>query len=188
MIILNMDTQSAKLNVSVQNAKLDMKNAVPNPKIELSTQPTKLDIQQSSVQLSIDQYPCRASYGLKNTIDATRENAEKGRQMAWAASGDIAEKGNRLANISSRENAIANMAAESTVDPQGDLQLVRTDPPQVEAHITPAKINVSPGNTTIKFQTEEVTGDYQPGKVNGQMLRYPSIRFWLTENKVDMSM
>ena len=139
-----------------------------------------VEISQPRGRLEIDQYPCRASYGLKNLADRTRDFAEAGRQAALEATAKIAADGDRMAHIETKEDVIVNLAAESNVPEQLEVGIVSVAPPDIRFFLQPPEYQVTPANLSIQYYPGTLDVHYNPGAVNGYMVQYQSIRFWTT--------
>lgn len=183
MLSINITTQPMKMQFGTQQASLDITNAIAQ--VQLETPAAKLDIHQSSGELTIDQTPCRYARGIKNMMAFNRDNAQAGRESAVAAVGRIAEDGNRLGRIQSKENVIANMAADSMVPEPAEITWAYV--PMPEIHYTPKapQINLTEGKVTNSSQPGKVQGDYRPAQVNINVAQYPSITMWVSDKKLD---
>ena len=95
-------------------------------------------------QLSIDQYPSRASYNMQTVMDNTRDDAQRGHQTALATIGRIAADGDAVANQQSTVGALAAAAAEPLPVTVDFVNIARPD---------------------IRYDVSRQPGDYQPAQV-----------------------
>lgn len=87
--------------------------------------------------LTIDQTPCRASYGLYTQAELLRRTTALQKQTVLDAIGKIAADGNRLRRFDIPGNSIPEMAAEAySTAPPPDVVLVSIDRPIIR--YTPA--------------------------------------------------
>jgi hypothetical protein len=185
MLFLNVSTQPTKLEFTTQQPVLSLKTTPP--KIQVSTEAATLEIHQQQGTLEIDQSPCRASYGLLDQIGFTQRNAQEGMRMAQEGVGRVVEEGNRLAGIDSHENALANIAMESTLETTGELTWARVADPIINYRPNPPDIRSTPGKVTINSQPAIVENNSHRGTIEGRVAQHYSMRMWTTENKIDMS-
>lgn len=184
MLKLNISQQYAKLELISQRANLNMKTIAP--RLDMHTEPVKVEIRQPQGMLEIDQSPCRASYGIKSSADFSRDAAEEGKRVAMETVGRIAQEGDRMASVESHEDAIVAMATETNFPPPPEVILARVESPIVRYTAHPVEFQVTPGRVNINPQLGSVQADYQPGSVHGTITQYQSVRMWTTENKYDL--
>lgn len=184
MLKLNISQQPAKLELNITNPMLNLKTKAP--KLNLSTEPAIVEIRQIKGKLEIDQYPCRYSIGFRNNADFSSDAAQEGKRIVLETIGRIAAEGNRLANIESGENAIANIATESNFSESPDITWGRIELPNF--YYEPGKIEFNPVRGKLKLELDRGTVDVQlqRGEVHGTMAQYQKLRFWTTEGKYDM--
>lgn len=184
MIQLNISIQHAKTELAIQKPAFTMKTTLP--KIQIDAAAAKLDIKQTPGTLEIDMYPFRASYGMKNWADLTREFAEQGRSAALEAIGKIAANGDRLAHIENKETAVINIAAEESMPSTGELSWSWLEKPVINYTPQEPQVNYTPGKLDINLQRGTVETNYTPGKVGVNMLVYPAVHYSTSEGKVDL--
>lgn len=184
MIILNVATEKTKLDISTQKATLDLHTIAP--KIELQGEAARLEISQGKGELQIDMTNFRSSYGVKSFTNFVRENAQEAKSIGMDGIGNIVADGNRLAQIDSSSDAVAEMAADSNFSPEGELNWAPLAAVEIHYKANRPKINFIPGNQDLVLHRGSVEPTYGPGKVNISVSKYPSIRRWTSENKVDL--
>ena len=114
------------------------------PSLQIHTTPGRMQLPKLQGQLSIDQYPSRASYNLKTAMDNTRDDAQRGHQTALATIGRIAADGDAVANQQSTVAALAVSAAEPVPAVVDYVNIARPD---------------------IRYDVNRQPGDYQPARV-----------------------
>ena len=182
MLRINISTQPIRLEYTINNAKLNLQST--QPKVQLETTPPTVEIHQPQGELTIDQYPCRYSIGIKNLADLTRDFADLGRQTAMDAIGRIAQEGDQLARIQIKSNAIADIAANSTVSEVLDITYARIAMPNIHYQANPVQFNPIEGKVDLTLQRGTIQGDYQPGKVDIRVAQYPRIDISTVDVKV----
>jgi len=182
MLRINISTQPIRLDYNTHNAKLNLQSAPP--KVEMETTPATLEIRQPKGELTIDHTPYRYSIGLKNIADFARDNAALGRQTAMDTIARIVEEGNQMARFETKSNVIANQAFNASLGEVPEITWAPIAAPKIHYQANPAKINAIAGKVNFTVQPGDVQGDYQPGKVDIQVLQYPSIQFSTVDVKV----
>ena len=114
------------------------------PSLQIQTTPGRMQLPKLQGQLSIDQYPSRASYNLKTAMDNTRDDAQRGHQTALATIGRIAADGDAVANQQSTVAALAVSAAEPVPAVVDYVNIARPD---------------------IRYDVNRQPGDYQQARV-----------------------
>ena len=114
------------------------------PSLQIQTTPGRMQLPKLVGELAIDQYPSRASYNMKTTIDTTRDDAQRGHQTALATIGRIAADGDAVANQQATVGALAASAAEPAPAVVDYVNIARPD---------------------IRYDVNRQPGDYQPAQV-----------------------
>lgn len=185
LLCLNISQQNAKIAISTTRPVLNLQTT--RPQIEINSQAAKLEISQAKGELEIDNTAYRYSIGIKNLQDMARDNSEEGRQIVIETIGRIAEDGDRMARIESKENVFANMAAEANIKEAPEITWAPIQAPNIRYNLTPAQIDYIPGKLDINLRRGSIDAQLERGTVNISMAQYQSIKFWTTENKYDMT-
>ena len=178
MLRLNIEQQPAKLALAITNASLTMRTQ--RPRLEMETKAAVVEIRQPRGRLEIDQYPCRAAYGLKTLTDRTRDMVKAAHRAALEAIAKTAADGDRMAHIEKEKNVIAKLAAEASVAEQLEVGLVPIPPPEIRYHIRPPEYQVTPASVNIRYYPGKLNEQYNRGAVNVSLAQYQSIRMWTT--------
>ena len=182
MIRLNISQQPIKLDYTIQNAKLSLQSTPPQ--LEIRTTPAQLDIRQPRGELTIDSTPCRDSIGLRNNEGFARDNAQLGKRTVLETIARISQEGDRMAHIERKENAIAEIAADSNISSARDLVWAHIDSPSINYQTNPPIVNYTAGTLNYTFQRGTFHGDYQPGSVDIRVVQYPSLQISTVDVKV----
>lgn len=173
MLQLSIRSYPIRLAYNLQNARLDRETHLP--RLEMESVPPRLQIRQPPGQLTIDSTGYYHSIGLKTWTALSRENYQRGRQAALEGIAAIVEKGNRLAQISSPTNPIADMARESCFDDKGQLSFEPIVAPSLHYEASPAQIRVIPGQVSYHLVRGRIDADYRAGKVDIRVTQYPRL-------------
>lgn len=185
MLTLNISQQYAK--ISITSTRADMGLTTTQPKLNIETEPAIVEISQPKGELEIDWEPFRASYGIKNSGQFARDCAELGRQTAFETIGRIAQEGDRMAKIESKEDPMIAMAAESIMQPVPEVVWSHLEPPVIHYTAHQPKYNPIRGHVNTDLKRGRVDMNFQPAKVDIRMAQYQSIKMWVTDNSVDIS-
>jgi hypothetical protein len=182
MLQIKISTQPTRLDYTINNAQLNIQTT--QPKIQLETTPAAVEIHQPQGELTIDQYPCRYSIGIMNSTDFTRDIAALGRQTAMEAIARTAQEGDQLARIESKSNAIADIAANSTISEVLDITYAYIASPDIHYQANPVEFNPTEGKVDLTLHRGTVQMDYRRGNVDIQVAQYPSIEISTLDVKV----
>jgi hypothetical protein len=182
MLQINISTQPVRLEYNTQNAKLNLQSTPA--KVQMETTSATLEISQPRGELTIDHTPFRYSIGLKNIADFALDYAALGRQTAMEAISRIVDEGNQMARIESNSNAIADLAANSTVSEILDITYAHIALPDIHYQANPVQFNSIAGKVNFEIQPGKVQGDYQPGSVDIRVTQYPSVEISTVDVKV----
>ena len=182
MLRISISTKPIRLDLTINNAKMNLQTT--QPKVQMETTPATVGIRQPQGELTIDSYPCRYSIGIKNLADLARDFAALGRQTAMDTIGRIAQEGDQLARIQIKSNAIADIAANSTVSEVPDITYAYIASPNIYYQANPVQFNPTDGKVDLILNRGTVQGDYQRGNVDIQVSQYPSIEISTVDVKV----
>lgn len=182
MLQINISTQPTRLEYINRNAQLNLQST--RPVMQIETTPATVEISQPRGELTIDMTQYRYSIGLKNNTDFTRDNAEIGKQAVLGTIAKTVEEGDRLAKIENKSNAIAEIAANSTVSEIPDITLAPIAAPEIHYQANQVQFNPIAGKINLTVQPGSVQGDYQPGSIEIRVLQYPSIEMSVVDVQV----
>ena len=183
MLRLNLSQRPAKINIETQRALLNLTTTMP--KLEIHSEAATVEITGGQGQLSIDQTPCRASYGMLNNEAFARDGAERGRSTAFETIGRLAEEGDRMMRIESHENAIANMAADKNSPEAPEVVWQGIAAPDIEYRPTPVRFHPIPAKLEMNFIPGQIENDSTRGAVQVSMAQYNKLDLWVTGSRVD---
>lgn len=169
-------TTRAQLQMSRNGSAFEMQTT--HPKIEMSTE---------RGQVHIDQRQCFNEAGLMDTETLTRSMAENGKQATMEGIARRGSEGKMLASIEKNFNAIAEIAFNNSFDQhEFNIGTIPRSRPQIDFTGGNVDIKVLEGRVEIKTNPNKPNIEYQPGKVEIFMERYPEINFNYVGNKLDL--
>ena len=118
------------------------------PSIQFQITNARLDLPKLKGELSIDQYPSRASYNIKTIPDLTQEAAQRGHQTALETIGRIASDGDAVAN---RQATVAALAVAAAQPVPAVVDLVSIERPDIRYDVNRQPGNFEPGSFDIKI-------------------------------------
>lgn len=178
---LQIQSTKAQIGLNIQQPVQE----IEQPKANLDLQQPKaiLTMQTTNPKLTIDASAARESMDYKNSISRTREIAQQSSQELLEGIARRAQEGYELMQIENGGNPIVQHAKSrgrqpySSLNikfiPQADSVNINFEPGQVD-------INVEPQNVINNTRINKPIHNYTPGKVNVEMLQYPSLKIdWL---------
>ncbi|QXM07420.1 hypothetical protein KVH43_07105 [Crassaminicella indica] len=146
--------------MSIQQPKADIKMTTKLPKVEIHTEPVKVQI---------DQYPCRAEIGFKNYIDLTKDTASFAKQKAMEGIARIVRQGNEMAAIQNKTDVIPEQAEENAYhlfDKEFNFDLIPKSRPKID--FIGGKVDIKPieGKVNMDVGVNKPIIDYKMGKVD----------------------
>ena len=145
----------------------------------------KMTISGESPKVIIDSYQCWAERGLKNNIDLLTENAQLGRQAAIKAIDRIVGDGNRMAMITRRTPpAIPEIAVKNSAPIQHEFNytMIPKSRPKIDV-VGNLKIDWQLGGVDINYTPKKPQIEYNRGKVEIYMQRYPEINMQYIDDR-----
>jgi len=177
---LTISQTSALIGIDRSPGKMDMHTELP--KLELHQNQAKVDMHTELPKIQIDQYECFADEGLKNSLDLTKDCAQRAYAQVMSFIAKTADDGDMLSEIESGGNPAADIAKRDAfpekefgydcipkVSPQISLKegTVEVDPePNGQGPTNGVEGTYIPGN---------VQYNYTPAQVNVYMKQYNSI-------------
>lgn len=117
------------------------------PSIQIQTTPARLDLPKIKGNLSIDQYPSRASYNIRTITDLTADAAQSARQTVLETAGRYASEGDMVAN---QQATVASLAVSAAQPTPVMVDLVTIERPNISYDVTRQDGNYQPGSVDIK--------------------------------------
>ena len=117
------------------------------PSIQIQTTPAQLSAGKNRGDLSIDQYPSRASYNIKTIPDLVQEAAQRGHQTALETIGRITDDGNAVAD---QKATVAQLAVAAAQPAPAVVDLVSIERPNIDYTVSREPGTYEPGSVDIK--------------------------------------
>lgn len=185
MLRLNLESQNARLAIRSTPAKLDFTSEAATT--EIRTQPAKLGIQSPAGVLEIDSSPFRASLGIKNFSDFSRDFAKEGLAALEEHIGKVSAEGTQLSRIenSSKGSVIKDIAKQASSPELSELTLTCTEPITIQYQSSETEFSVEDARTDIEFNAGRVDYQSRAGDVNISVEQQASLRMWTTGQQFD---
>lgn len=179
MQIPQIQLQQTYAKIGIRITKPVQEIEQPAAQMTIKQEPAKMVIDRKPGILEIDQEQARYELNLKRPSVFSEDLAEYGRQEALQAIAEIAEKGNRMAAIKNKGNAIVQMATENSIKPPPDFNIAFIPSyGSVKMEYTPTEmqINWMTGGTEVNVVPQNPILNYQPGKVEVYMSEWPELK------------
>jgi hypothetical protein len=150
----------------------------PPAKMSIKQKPARMIIDREPAILEIDQEQAWNELNLKSPSVLSRDFAEYGKQQALAAIAEIAQKGDRMAAIENKADAIVEMATEKNLKEPPDFNIAFIPSyGSVKIHFTPADLEFhwQEGGAEVKVIPQKPIHRYTPGKTEVYMLKWPEL-------------
>lgn len=170
----------AKLGLSIQYPRQHIEQ--PPADLQIKQPPAELSINVQEGQLFIDASQARAEYGFKTIKELEKMAAKKGNQDLLDGIARRAKEGYQLMNIGKNNNALQSIAKSKISPKSKPLGIAFIPSAKVKLEYKPAdvEINVTANEPIINTKINKPIHDYTPGKVNMELLQYPSVKIdWL---------
>ena len=183
MMQLRISTEPTRLSLQTRPAALDLRSQ--RAQLQISTEPAQLDIQPSEVRLSVDNSACREARGIYDSDGFSDRMAQQGRQAAQAAVSQYVQTGNRLAQISSPANTVAQMVTDRNAGQTQPFSIGWgfVPRPEIRVDVQPLAMNWSAPQLSYQVQPADLTGTYTRGEVDIQVAQYADIGIQVAETQ-----
>lgn len=151
----------------------------PTAEMSIKQSPAKMMIERTPSVLEIDQEQARNELNCKSPSVFSQDSAEYGKQLAFEAIALIAQKGDRLANIKDKTDAIVAIATEKNLKEPLDFNIAFIPSyGSVQIQYTPSdlKIDWQEGGTEIEVVQQKPVHQYTPGKTEVYMSQWPELK------------
>lgn len=176
MMQVRIATQPARLAMHTQPASLELRSQ--SAQLNITSTAATAEISQPQGTLTVDNYPCRAAIGLKNSADFTSECAELGQEAAAAAVDAYVQAGNRLAQISSPASSVLQLVTDRSDSrlQAPSITWAYVPLPDISYEPAPVQIDWAPAQLRYQVQPALVDGTYTPGTVDISVAQYASVQ------------
>ncbi|TRY24500.1 hypothetical protein FOI68_16530 [Brevibacillus sp. LEMMJ03] len=177
----------AKLGLQITRPVQEIQQ--PRAELNLHQEPAVLEIRQPRGVLTMDTSEAQANIDLRGPLRRSRDNAEYGYQKAMEAIAQISEEGDRLRAIENKGNPIADIAFEESViyhntEIIAEGSLVG-DGVEIHYEARRPEINVQIGGVQMNPEIKRPIHNYTPGKVEGYIRQWNSLKIDFVGLNVD---
>ncbi len=172
---VGIDTTQGQLSIEQKPAQM-----------EITSKPAQLQGGGEAFRVEINQYPCWAEVGLKNSTDLLREFAQRGHADALEGIGRRAAEGDQLASIETKVDAIVAIATNVLLPPPDEfnIALMPTSRPEIN-FVGGKKLTIEPIPVDIKVTPQGAKIDFNPGKVDIYLKQKPEFSFEFVGDNID---
>ncbi len=140
--------------------------------LNIETQGPVMSISSPAPKLYIDETLPREEAGFRTMLSFAKYTAEQGRADVSEAIQEIAQEGDRLAEIQLPKSGLVETAEQKLFrkPDESNLQLIPMTPPAIHAEVSPISIKVIPGTISLQFDPAIFQYQFQYGKIKGQVV------------------
>ncbi|MDF2649359.1 MAG: hypothetical protein K0Q73_5164 [Paenibacillus sp.] len=167
--------QYAKLGIDADHAKLEQEQ--PKATYEMKRTPAKLEMSQPLGELNIDQSKAWDAYGRGGILTNMNRIYSQCENIALQGIASIVERGNKLADIASKRNAIAENAMDLflTFPELNYAGPASYDNVDITYNVRKPEIQVTDGRIDVTTHPNRPELNVQRGKLDLYMLQHASI-------------
>jgi hypothetical protein len=182
---IHFSQQPARLGIDADLGTQDIKQ--PRPVYEMTTERPQVQLHSPNGELFIDSSRAWDDIGVGGHLESMQRIYTNSKQVAIDGVTRRVLEGNRLAAIHTHENAIKEIAKNppqnNGLDTLGEASYLNVSE-QYIAH--PVEVNYTEGKVNIKTQPSPPQIEYNRGKLDIYMAKWPSIEF--TPPAIDLKM
>ncbi len=187
---ISIRTTPARMSIERIPGSLEMQTTLA--RLELTQKHAKVNIETEQARVLINQYPCFAEEGLKNSLDLLKEQTQYAYRHVMEYIARTAQDGDAMKKIGHKANIMIDIVTRNSVTTHeyglGTMPISR---PEISSTEGTVKIDPEPNGQGIHNGVE---GNYIPGKVSYnftptrfdmRMLSYGSVDIRYTGNNLD---
>ncbi|MDB5052778.1 MAG: hypothetical protein JWM44_828 [Bacilli bacterium] len=171
----------AQIGVDTHLARADITS--PQGELSIHSSSANMDIVSPRGQLEVDSSVAWSALGKTPTMQWNNSIYSQVKDIALQAIAKIVEDGNRMATITNPNNAIAEIA-QDTSSPFSEIQYVGEASylnMKMQYQANPVQINVEPQKADIQYKVNKPEVQYQRGKVDVYMKNMNSIEMHVSQ-------
>ncbi len=171
--LLRITTTPAQYEYQITRARLEI-NQQP-AEVDRTTQRAALNMRRQAGRVEMNTVRRRSDMGLKGVVDRANYEADQGKQAAMEATRNYAEIGNQLANIAKGANIPDTLWGKSMQHSKGDLVLMPVSP--IDIHYVPASLQMDyqPGQMNANWNVGRAKLNFVPGSFALNFTQFASI-------------
>ncbi|MEG2814473.1 MAG: DUF6470 family protein, partial [Oscillospiraceae bacterium] len=148
--LLKMRTIPFSFEYKITDAKLEIDSS--NPQVKITREKGGLQIENIPAKIHIDSTAARESMGLKSIKTASKEAAERGKQIALESIGQFAREGNMMMDTRNK-NAFGEIVLNRTRD---SVETMMGFIPS-----TPSQVTFDKHQLNMRYQADKLQFDWQ---------------------------
>lgn len=175
--ILQIRQQQGLLGIDADLGQYSIRQ--PKADLQIESNPATIRIDQHQPELSIDQSRAHAAITGGPQLEMTRRLYSSVKQIYLEGIAKRVEQGNRMTEFFKPGNTIAEVYGKEQALPnlgeyRGEASIDNVD---IHFYIRPMDIEIEKGSVDIGVRVNKPEIEYQRGKLQIYMMRYPSIQF-----------
>lgn len=170
--------QYARIGIDADLGKQEIRQRPAQ--LTLKTEPSRLTVESKPGELQIDQTKVRDALGVGSSLTFMSRVYEEARNVGLQGIARIVERGNRMAAIQNKTNAIADIARDTSFKPyEFNYQFQPASMDNVDLSYTAHKpeIAFTPATLDIQVEVHAPEISYTRGKLDIYMQQYASVAF-----------
>lgn len=173
MQLLRITTTPAQIEFNTERARLQYR--VQPLGYTMSKTGGSLEVHTKAAQMEMNSDAFRSSMDLGPSIDNSKKQAQRGRQMATEAVGRHADLGNQMMQIQKGANIPDLLFSRMVQDSGSNLVLVPLSPIDISWRPNEISMNYTPVKQNFEWQIAKNIMEFIPGKFSINVKQYPSV-------------
>lgn len=180
---IRISQRPAKIGLEIKPPRLEIKQSPAE--MEIKQPAGRLEINSKNIEIKVDNYPARFDLGIKNSVDFSRDIADKGQQAVMEVIARYASEGDRLMKIENKANTIEDIASNDALNKNIEIGLKWKRGPRYEVKSHQLEIKYQPQKPIIRFKANKPDLNFQWGDVKVRMEQYNDVKITVTGSLLD---
>ncbi|WP_123042223.1 DUF6470 family protein [Cohnella candidum] len=184
MELLRLSIRSTPARLGIESPRGQLQMESKPAQLEISSPRVDMQIRQPRGELSIDASAAWLALGLGGPLETNTLKTQQANERTAEAIDRIVQKGNRMAQITNKSDAVVELAAGALIQ---DSEGIRIWGPASNMNVKmeytphPAEINAKPAHPDIQVHVNKPDIQYTPGKAKIYVEQMNSIRIWVSQ-------
>ncbi|MEO3947271.1 DUF6470 family protein [Gorillibacterium sp. CAU 1737] len=163
---IQIQQQYARIGMEANPGRLNIRQ--PSAELEIRTTPAEFSVQSAAGRLDINQERAWDALGAKNILSTLDRIFGEARNVAWDHVAKIVQEGDRLADLVTSENTLAELGKEEALKFREFNYLTEASSGNVAMNYTPTPVSIeaSPGGVSIHVEAHRPEVEYIRGKLD----------------------
>lgn len=183
MELLRLSIRSTMARLGIESPRGQLSIESKPGQFEMSSPRVDMQIRQPRGELVVDASAARLALGLGGPVETTRLMTDQANERTQEAIERIVSKGNRMAQISIKSDAVAELASQALIQ---DSEGIRVWGPasnlnvKMEYRARPAEIETKAVSPRIEFHVSKPEIRFTPSKARIYVEQMNSIKMWVS--------